>query len=76
MVIKSWYAVVTKKAKNIALMPAYLMILADDLEGIFFENRIKNAAKLTQSTSIPNTAHGLDGLAMPFTAFSLNKLQR
>jgi len=55
-------------------MPKYFMTLAAPLAGIFFENAIKNTAKLAERKIIPASAQILEGLCDPFTAFAPNRL--
>ncbi len=50
------------------------MTLAADFVGIFFENLMKNIAKLTPRKIIPLSAQILDGLSEPFIALAANKL--
>ena len=66
--------VTIKKVNNIPLAPKYFMTLAAPSTGIFFENSMKNIAKLIERKIIPASAQILEGLSDPFTAFAANRL--
>ena len=72
--IKSCKGVTIKKLNSMFPAPRYFITFAAFFCGIFFEKLIKNIAKLMERKIIPASAHILDGLSEPFTAFDANKL--
>ena len=76
VIILSCNGVAIRKVNSIAPTPKYFIILEAPFAGIFFENSIKNKAKLAQRKNIPETAQGRDVLSDPLTAFGLNRLLR
>jgi hypothetical protein len=74
VIIVSCNGVAIKAVKSIPLTPTYFIILAAPFAGIFFENSIKNRAKLAERKIIPPIAQKRDALADPLTAFLLKRL--
>ena len=72
--IMSCKGVAIKKVNSMQLAPTYFMTLAAPFDGIFFENSMKNMAKLTDRKNIPPTAQKRAVFSEPFTAFSLKRL--
>src|SRR6476620_2097156 len=74
LTIISCNGVTIKKVNRVPPAPRYFIIAAAFFAGIFFENLMKNIAKLRESRIIPPSAQILDGLSAPFNAFAEKKL--
>ena len=71
---KSCKGVAIKKINNMLVAPINFKILADFMEGIFFDIWIKKIPYPTEWNAIPISAQIQPGFSEPFIAFVANKL--